>query len=56
MTEGVEEADDPSSLRPEWLQQFQHLLVGAAGAPGEMMDHEVLGVEVPDLDLIRIAV
>ena len=56
MAQCVKEADHPAPVWSEWFEQVQHLLVGTPRTPGQMMDNDVLGVEIPDLYLIGIAV
>ncbi len=43
-------------LRPEWLEQLQHLLVAAPGPTGHVTHHDVLDVEVANLHLVGVAV
>jgi hypothetical protein len=56
MTEMMEESDHTPSIRPERLEKLQHLLVCAPIPTGQMVDHDVLEVEVPDRHLVGITV
>lgn len=39
----------------ERLEKLEHLLVGASGTPGEVMDDDVLQMEIAHFHLVRVA-
>lgn len=56
MAQRVEKAYHPTTVGPIGPEQLEHLLVRPAISAGEVMDHEVLDVKVPDGNLVGIPV
>ncbi len=54
MAQSVEEPGHPSSMRAKWLEQLQHLLVCSPRPASQVIHHDVLEMEVADIDLVGV--